>query len=235
MGEMIRYWTHDEGKPKRDVVLLQGYPCMGKGRCVYCDYHEDNGYDNTTMSRVNENALMRAWLEAKYDCLQITNSGSYYDLPLATHECIIQACTQYPKFTTIILEARWEFHTALRRTKQLYKKLGVDVLFYLGVESWDPGIRKALGKDWHITPEMVKCAGFNGVNILVGHRLQTAEDARKDIEITSNEFKYAMINVYKNRTGKLEENSSFVNDVLACVPDHFEINCDPEDWNIGGK
>lgn len=232
---MNRYWVHDKGKPQRDVVLLQSYPCIGKGRCIYCNYHVDNAYDGLLMSHTNEEVLKQVWVNHSYDCLQITNSGSYYELPLATQECIYTACKKFPVFTTLILEARWEYRDYIIRTKELYQSLGVKVLFYLGVESWNYNIRKVLGKDWVLTPKGVKDVGFDGVNILVGHELQTEEDVSLDLEITRDNFEYAMINIYKNRTGLLKENTSLVNNDIFCFVPSFEVNRDPDDWDIGDK
>jgi hypothetical protein len=60
-------------------------------------------------------------------------------------------------------------------------------------------------------------------------------DTKGLIYFCTFDVEYAMINIYKNRTGLLKENTSLVNNDIFCFVPSFEVNRDPDDWDIGDK
>jgi uncharacterized Fe-S cluster-containing MiaB family protein len=199
---MNRYVNLIQGTPQREVVLLQSYPCIGN--CIFCDYTQDNNTNTKTMIQTNKSTLQQ--VQGSYSRLEIANSGSFFELPLPTILDIQKCCKSHPKITTLQIDSRWEYKNYLQYVRELFTPL--KLIICVGVETWKDTNRKKLGKIFkNFTLKECK-KSFDGIYLMIGYEWQTTEDILTEIKITADNFKYAHINIYKQRKGTVKEASN---------------------------
>ncbi|MFL8675245.1 radical SAM protein [Clostridioides sp. GD02404] len=200
---MDRY-SEITNKNQREIVLLKGFPCIW-GKCSFCDYIDDNSNLEEEMNRLNIEILKN--ITGKYGVLEVINSGSCFELPkdtLAEIKCIIKE----KKIKKLFLESHWSYKN---RIKEMRDYFGIPIVFKIGVETFDNDFRNnILNKNAKFkTPEDVKDY-FDSPCIMVGIEGQTKEMIDRDIEIISNDFEKATVNVFINNSSSIKRDEELV-------------------------
>ncbi|ERI92337.1 hypothetical protein HMPREF1982_02319 [Clostridiales bacterium oral taxon 876 str. F0540] len=193
-----------ENKNKREIVLLKSFPCIW-GKCSFCDYILDNSNSEEEINRLNFEVLEN--ITGKYKVLEVINSGSCFELPLKTLEKIKEIIKE-KNIEKLFLESHWCYR---KRLKDMRDFFGIPIIFKIGVETFDYNFRNViLNKNARFTtPEEVK-EYFESTCLMVGIKGQTKEMIDKDIEIVSNHFSHATINVFTENSTKLERDEELI-------------------------
>ncbi len=74
---MDRYSKITEKNP-REIVLLKAFPCVW-GKCLFCDYIDDNSQNEEEMNKTNFEVLKN--ITGEFGVLEVINSGSCFEIP----------------------------------------------------------------------------------------------------------------------------------------------------------
>lgn len=178
-------------KNKREIVLLKGKPCI-YGKCSFCNYIEDNSTDEDLNNRINLDVLGR--ITGEFGALEVINSGSVFELPIATLEKIREVV--YEKGIKVLwFEAYYIYRERLQEMRDFFE--GVEVRYKVGIETFDENFRNnVLNKDLYYTDISELSNYFENICLMVGIFGQTEDMIRKDIEIGLKNFKRLTINVF---------------------------------------
>lgn len=181
-------------KNRREIVLLKAFPCAW-GKCSFCDYTDDNSTDEAFINRCNKEVLSQ--VKGTFGVLEVINSGSCFELPADTLT-EIKRVVMDKKISRIYFESHWMYRNKL---EQIRRFIGVEVLFKIGVETFDNDFRENyLNKHAGFkTPQEVS-AYFDSPCLMVGVAGQTKEMIAYDIEMLKTHFKMGTVNVYTNNT-----------------------------------
>ena len=81
MGIPTERYSKITDKNQREICLLKAFPCAW-GKCAFCDYIEDNSWDEAGMIALNNQVLNL--VTGEYGVLEVINSGSCFELPKET-------------------------------------------------------------------------------------------------------------------------------------------------------
>ena len=201
---MDRYSKITEKNP-REIVLLKAFPCVW-GKCLFCDYIDDNSQNEEEMNKTNFEVLEN--ITGEFGVLEVINSGSCFEIPKKTLEKIREIVLE-KNIKTLWFESHWCYKNRLEEMKEFFK--GVEVKFKIGVETFDNDFRNGY---------LNKCANFktyedvrkyfNSPCLLVGMEGQTKEMIKRDIEIVENYFERGTINVFVNNTTPVKRDEELV-------------------------
>lgn len=187
--ELVRYALYTGNLP-REVVLLKGLPCVWS-RCTFCDYIDDNTTDEGAIQRVADTVLAK--VTGEFGRLQVINSGSIQELPLAVREQIrdLLAARGIREFWT---ESYWSYRKDYAATRAFF---GVPTYLFLGVETFDDDLRnRVLNKAMHWQSPDEVAAATDAICLMIGFRGQTPDLIRRDIDLLLTNFKYGFINMF---------------------------------------
>ncbi len=188
--ELVRYGKWTRGQLPREVVLLRGLPCVWS-RCSFCDYIDDNTTDLAEIRRVADAELAR--VTGEYGRLQVINSGSIQELPLAVRERI-RDLMKARGITQFFTESYWSYRKDFEATRRFFE---VDTHLFLGVETFDDHLRNGvLNKSMHWDSPDDVAAATDAICLMIGFRGQTREIIRRDIEILKGKFRYGIVNLF---------------------------------------
>ncbi len=200
------------GTLPREVVLLKGLPCIWS-RCTFCDYIDDNTNDEAVIRRVADEELAK--VTGEFGRLQVINSGSIQELPLAVRERIrdLMRARGIREFWT---ESYWAYRKGFDAARRFFE---VETHLFLGVETFDDGLRNGvLNKSMHWTGPDEVAAATDSICLMIGFRGQTPDMIRRDVDILLSKFKYGFVNLFsENRlsAGLMDE------DIKAWFKDEF--------------
>lgn len=187
MSELERY-SRIDGKMRREFLLLQGKGCVWR-RCVFCDYWLDTSPDPFL---VNKSVLGK--VTGEYGVLDIINSGSCIELDERTIASI-QETVREKGIKELWFEAHWLWRHRLSSFSSLFP--GVTCHYRLGIESFNPALRKAwdkgIGED--ATVEEIR-KYYDGVCLLCGMPGQSYEDVVESVRIAEENFSYYSLNLF---------------------------------------
>ncbi len=186
---LMRYGRY-LGHHPREVVLLKGLPCIWS-RCSFCDYIDDNTNDEAEIQRVADEELAK--VTGQYGRLQVINSGSIQELPLAVREQIKRLLAErgIADFWT---ESYWAYRKDYEATRRFF---GVETHLFLGVETFDDNLRNGvLNKSMHWDSPDDVAAATDSICLMIGIRGQTKDIIRRDIDILRSKFRYGIINLF---------------------------------------
>lgn len=230
---MNRYSKIEYVKRKREIVLLVGRPCFWS-KCTFCDYIEDNSYDESYASKVNSEAL--SLVTGEYGVLECINSGSVFELPKETLAEVKRLATD-KNIKTLIFEAHYAFKNRLSEIKEFFH--GFEVLFKTGVETFDNDFREdVLNKNAKFKDVLEVEEAFDSVCLLVGIKGQTKDMIDRDMEIAKNHFKWITVNVFINNRTSVKRDEELVKWFLEKYnwiknDPHFEILEENTDFGVG--
>lgn len=181
-------------KNVREIVLLRSHPCAW-GKCLFCDYIDDNSKDEDELNRCNLEVLKH--VTGEFGVLEVINSGSCFELPQITLEQIKEVIRE-KNIQKLFFESHWMYRKKLNEMREF---MGIEIVYKIGVETFDHDFRENyLNKHADFkTPEDV-AQYFNSPCLMVGIKGQTREMIDHDIQLLKEHFKLGTINVYTNNT-----------------------------------
>lgn len=174
----------------REIVLLKAFPCFW-GKCLFCDYIDDNSLNRDKINRVNFSVLDK--ITGEKGALEVINSGSCFEIPDETL-VKIKGIIKDKNIKKLYLESHWNYRNKLQELRDFFQ---IPIIFKVGVETFDNDFRNnylnknAYFKDYKEVKEY-----FQSVCLMVGIKGQTKESIKRDIDIVINNFDYAAINIY---------------------------------------
>ena len=230
---LIRYSKILEKNP-REIVLLKSLPCHW-GRCLFCDYIDDNEEDDHYINKVNKEVLENVTGEFKQ--LEVINSASVFQLPKESLEEIKNVA--YSKgIERLYFESHYHYKDRLDEIRDYFK--GIDIIFKCGIESFDHDFRNNyLNKGVHFDDYKEVAKHFESICLLVGIKGQTREMIARDIEILEKHFKYGCINIYVENTSPVKRDEELIqwfkeNYAYLEEYDNIEILWNNTDFGVGG-
>ena len=194
MGIPQKRYSIVVGKNEREVCLLKGFPCKW-GKCTFCDYIEDNGRDGVSMAKLNRQILDQ--VTGEKGALEVINSGSCFELPDETLEDI-SGIVREKGIGRLFLESHWMYR---RRLDEMRKKMGIPIVFKIGVETFDRDFReRVLNKNADFDGPAEVAGYFDSPCLMVGIQGQTRDMIAYDIDCLKKYFKLGTVNVYNNNT-----------------------------------
>lgn len=193
---LVRYAKYAGHNP-REVVLLKGLPCTW-GRCSFCDYIDDNTTDEDVIRQVANQCLGR--VTGEFGRLQVINSGSIQELP-AEVLAQIRDLTAVKRIGELFAESYWAYRRRFAETRAFF---GVETHLFLGVETFDDGLRNGvLNKSMYWSGPEEVAAHTDSICLMIGFKGQTREMIRRDIDVLLSRFKYGIVNLFsENRLSK---------------------------------
>lgn len=200
---MERYSKITEKNP-REIVLLRAFPCIW-GKCVFCDYIEDNGRDGEEMARQNRQVLSQ--VTGELGVLEAINSGSCFELPAQTLEDI-RRLVREKHIGRLIFESHWLYRNRLGELREFF---GIPITYKMGVETFDYDFReRILNKHAGFRTPQEAAAYFDSICLMVGIRGQTKEMIRRDIEAMKRYFRHGTVNVFNNNSTSIRRDEELV-------------------------
>lgn len=191
-------------KNKREIVLLRAFPCVW-GKCIFCDYIEDNGRDEAEMVRENREALKE--ITGEFGVLEVINSGSCFELPKQTLE-EIRRVVQDKNIKRLIFESHWIYRKRLQEMRDYF---GIPVTYKMGVETFDYDFReKVLNKHADFKTPQEAAEYFDSICLMVGIKGQTKEMIRNDIAWLKEYFNHGTVNVFNNNSTPIKRDEELV-------------------------
>lgn len=204
MGIPEQRYSKITNKNQREICLLRGFPCAW-GKCAFCDYIEDNGRDEAAMVQLNRQVLSQ--VTGEFGVLEVINSGSCFELPEQTLEEIAALITE-KKIGTLFFEAHWMYR---RRLEEMRRRMGVPIVFKIGVETFDRDFReRVLKKHADFSGPEEVAQWFDSPCLMVGIRGQTREMIAHDIDCLKRYFRLGTVNVYNNNTTAIRRDEELV-------------------------
>ena len=192
------------GKNKREIVLLKGFPCVW-GKCSFCDYIDDNSRDENEINNLNIDVVDN--VKGTYGVLEVINSGSCFELPKGTLE-YIKKVIEEKNIKKLFFESHWCYRNRLQEMRDYF---GVDIVFKIGVESFDNDFRNNfLNKNARFEDYTEVKKYFSSVCLMVGIKGQTKEMIKKDIDIVLKHFNYGTINIFTENTTRIKRDEELI-------------------------
>ncbi len=186
---LVRYARYAGHNP-REVVLLKGLPCVWS-RCSFCDYIDDNTTDEDVIRQVADECLGR--VTGEFGRLQVINSGSIQELPIDVL-VRIRELTAAKGIGELFAESYWAYRKRFAETRAFF---GVETHLFLGVETFDDGLRNGvLNKSMHWSGPEEVAALTDSICLMVGFKGQTRETIRRDIDLLLRWFENGIVNLF---------------------------------------
>lgn len=230
---MIRYSTIRE-KEKREIVLLQGKPCVW-GKCAFCDYIEDNDGNLEKMISVNEQVLKQ--VTGEFGALEVINSGSVFELPEKTM-MQIREIGKERNIHQLYFESYWGYRHRLSEIRDFFQ---IPIRFKCGIETFDNTFRtKVLNKGFTLSGPGHAAKYFDSICLLVCIKGQTKEMIQRDIDGLLTYFQYGCVNIFQNNTTSIKEDlelRAWFREEYAFLKDTAGIDVlwEPTDFGVGGE
>lgn len=200
---MERY-SHILEKDKREIVLLKSRPCIW-GKCVFCDYIEDNDVNQNENKKINDEVLNN--VTGQYGVLEVINSGSFFELHDETIERINKIIVE-KKIKRLYIEAHYLYK---KKIKALREKFKIEIIVKTGIETFNDEMRNnVLNKNVHFDKIEEILEDFDSPCLMVGIQGQTKEMIRKDIEILTKYFDHGTINIYRNNSTPIKRDEELI-------------------------
>lgn len=219
----------------REIVLLKGLPC-DYGKCVFCNYIEDNTTDENLINSVNTEVLSN--VTGEFNSLEVINSASVFELPIKTLE-LIRKIAYEKNIKTLYFEAYFGYIRRLDEIREFFS--GIEIRFIIGIETFDNKYRiKTLKKNFYLTDrifEKVKKEYYT-VLLLICTQGQTKEQILNDIKLGLENFNLTTISVFIENGTSIKRDESlvkwFVTEIYPNIKDNpkLEILIDNKDFGV---
>ncbi len=235
--EELERYSIIEDKNKREIVLLRGSGCKWR-KCRFCDYHLDFSLNQEENDKLNTEVLKN--VDGRYERLEVINSGSFTDLSEATLKEIERVCIEN-KISFLHFESHWMHKDDLKKHKEHFKSLGIELKFKIGIETFDYIFRESYlvkGID-DVSSEEIS-GYFDECCLLFGLAGQTAYSMKRDIEEGLKNFERVCINIMnKNTMPILPDHRTidvFIKEIYPLYKDNerVDILLNNTDFGVGG-
>ncbi len=201
---LIRYSKLTE-KEARELVLLKAARCKWH-KCSFCDYHLDSSENIEENFSINKTQLDK--VTGEFKILDVANSGSFFELDSMTVKYIKYICNKVD-IKTLICESHWMYKDKVKKLKDDFKNIGVNLKVRIGVETFDYLFRESyLTKGISECDPYVISKFFDRVCLLFGLPGQTAESMLIDIEIALKYFEQVHVNIMNSNTTRIKPSPS---------------------------
>lgn len=201
---MNRYSESVGTKNKREIVLLQGKPCVW-GKCAFCDYIHDNNKNEQECFELNSKVLDN--ITGKFNALEVINSGSVFELDAKTL-AKIKSIVQEKNIKLLYFECYYAYRKRLQEIRDYF---GVQIIFKCGIETFDENFRNNVLKKGIKFENVKEVANyFDSICLMVGVQGQTKQSIEKDIKILLENFKYGCVNVYCNNSTPIKADEQLI-------------------------
>lgn len=183
-----------------EIVMLKGKGCFWK-KCRFCDYYLDAGAADECIP-LNHRVLAR--VTGEFGRLVVLNSGSYFELPEATRDEVLDVINDRG-ITNLVIETHWQMREATARFKETLRQSGVVVQPRIGIETFDEDFREKVmlkGMDYGVDPAEI-AAIYDECCLLFGIAGQSIETLREDLRIAKNWFGRIYLNIYNANSAEL--------------------------------
>lgn len=192
-----RYSCIAEGPQPQEIVLLMGRGCFWK-QCSFCDYHEDRGPDEESISL---DLKVLEQVTGEFGRLVALNSGSYFELPGVIRERIVEICRE-KQIHHLHMESHWRLAKQTGALKEALSEQGIFLHPRIGIETFDEDFRedvmiKGMGKG---LKAKTIAEIYDECCLLFGMAGQTPEQLMKDIEIAGTYFDKVYLNIFNDNT-----------------------------------
>lgn len=184
-------------------MLLKAKPCRW-GKCIFCDYINDNEVYEDYINRVNFEVLKN--VTGEFGVLEVIDSASVFELPFDTLK-EIKRVVQEKNIKRLFFEAHWIYRNRLDEIREYFN---VPITFKTGIETFDNEFREnflkkgATFKNWKDVKKY-----FDSPCIMVGIKGQTKEMVKRDMEIIKN-FEHATVNIFEENSTNLKRDDELV-------------------------
>lgn len=201
---MNRYNIIDDKNP-REIILLRSHRCLW-GRCLFCDYIDDNLDSEEEIIKENKEILDK--VTGIHESLEVINSASVFELPKETLQNIKDRVRE-SNIKKISFEAYYSYKNRISEIRDFFK--GIDITFKCGIETFNEEIRNGyLNKNIHFKDPKEVSEVFDTICLLVGFKGQSKEDVDRDIKILLKYFKKGCINIFKENSTPVKEDKEIV-------------------------
>lgn len=200
-------------KTPREVVLINSVGGCSWRRCAFCEYC--NTYSNTAIEAARLNRQTLSLVTGEYGVLQVVNSASFSENPIATWFDILEVCREHG-IHTLIVESHWIFRDQNQRIRDFFK--GIEVQIIYGVETFNFHRREV---EWfkgygNITAEQL-AQYADSVNLLIGVRGQTMADIEEDFRLATRHFKRVNVCVFEPNDTDIERDNELMDQFYTSV------------------
>lgn len=208
---MERYGRITE-KRKREIVLLRGKGCA-YGKCAFCDYYLDKCCDEWENFDLNSRVLAR--VTGEFSDLEIINSGSVFELDIATLDLIKRICRD-KNISVIHFESHYLYREQIYQLRREFDAF--DLKLKLGLETFDYDLRENyLNKGIKERDARRIAKVFDEANFLFDVRGQTLDSMRKDIELGLELFERICINVMCENSSSVKPDRRVIDDFINYI------------------
>jgi hypothetical protein len=202
-GDFINRYSKILNKTKREIVLLKAKPCKW-GKCIFCDYINDNEVDEDYIDEVNLEVLKN--VTGEFQVLEVIDSASVFELTDKTMVAIKKVVDE-KNIKRLFFEAHWIYRHRLDEIRDYF---GVPITFKTGVETFDNEFRENyLKKGASFTTWQEVKKYFDSPCIMVGIKGQTKESIARDMEIIKN-FDHATVNIFEENSTDVKRDDELV-------------------------
>ncbi|HHY13867.1 MAG TPA: radical SAM protein [Thermoanaerobacterales bacterium] len=230
---MMRY-SRISNKNPREIVLLKSRPCKW-GRCLFCDYIDDNCNDIDYINEFNNDVLKN--VTGKLKQLEVINSASVFELPMGTLE-IIRDIAHDKDIERLFFESHYKYRHRLKEITEYFK--GINIIFKCGIETFDDKFRNEYLKKGIYFKDYGDIARFfKSICLMVGIKGQTKEMISRDIDIMKEYFEYGCINIFTENSTPVKRDEELIswfkeNYSELDKLDNIEILWNNTDFGVGG-
>ncbi len=206
-----RYSLIQDGPRHEEIVLLQGRGCFWK-KCSFCDYYHD-GADDQTAETLNRIVLEK--ITGATGWLTVLNSGSWFELPEATQQCILKICKD-KHITDLSFETHWAYHEKTRMLKQTLANQGITAHPRIGIETFHTNMRENVFVKGMGNPTAEDIANiYTECCLLYGYPGQTKKQLHLDVETALHYFDHIYLNIYNSNSKGPEPDNRLIADFIA--------------------
>lgn len=191
----------------QEIVLLMGRGCFYK-KCSFCDYHMDSGPDAQSIP-LNNRVLDQ--VTGAFSRLVVLNSGSYFELPGATRDRVLEICRQ-KNIWHLHMESHWLLREKTQALKNELAKEGIALHPRIGIETFDEQYREEImrkGMGYHRIPEAI-AEIYDECCLLFGMTGQSPEQFEEDIAIAAKYFSRVYVNIFNDNSTAVKADPALI-------------------------
>jgi hypothetical protein len=170
----------------------------------------DNNRNEAAMEKLAERVLSK--VTGEFGRLMVINSASFAEFSFGVMLKILKTCID-KGIKELIMETHYMYHQTALECKAFFHPYGIEVKFVLGIETFNPSIRKFINKGYpdDLTMEAV-ARDYDAVNLLYGYQGCESEGEFKDEVLSCAKlFGHIQVNIFTNNTTSFKRDEDKIN------------------------